>query len=131
MILELVRIEYAEDGTFGIIKINGAIHCHCVELPWRNNVQDISCIPEGIYYCKRMLTSRGRGTFQVMDVAGRTGVLFDIANRAAELLGCIGIGIRFGKVNNERAVISSKTAMKNFMTALKPYNSFMLKITSC
>ena len=130
MKIELVRLEYSEDGTFGIIKINNRSFCCTAELPWRHNQQNISCIPEGLYYCKRIKTSSGRITFNITDVEGRTEINFDVANRPAEVLGCIAIGDSFGEVYKERAVLNSSKTMKKFLTALEQYDELMLTIQS-
>jgi hypothetical protein len=46
MELDLLRTYYPK-GTNGSLLVNGVGLCHTIELPWKNNEQGVSCIPEG------------------------------------------------------------------------------------
>lgn len=89
--LELVLTRtYLEHGTNGTLLLNGKHICYTIELPWRNNRRNVSCIPEGRYRLKRTRSQRFGYTLRVMDVPGRSGILIHPANDAArELQGCI------------------------------------------
>lgn len=52
-----------------------------------------------------------RGT--ITDVEGRTGILFHAANLVSQLLGCVAMGIRRGKLGGEEAVLSSGAALNS------------------
>lgn len=82
--------EYLPNGTNGTILLYGNPICHSIELPWRHNRRNVSCIPEGRYRL-RMYRSRRFGRCLLVDgVAGRSGILIHAANDAAtELQGCI------------------------------------------
>lgn len=86
MELELKR-KYAVKGA------NGTVYhkvCHTIELPWKQNRRNISCIPEGRYEVRKRYTAKRGEHLVVMNVKGRSGILFHPANEAAkELLGCI------------------------------------------
>ncbi len=45
--VELLRLEQGADGTFGVLRLNGCVHCVTLEPPDRNNERDLSSIPEG------------------------------------------------------------------------------------
>ena len=49
MRLELVRKIFSSRSTIGDMSIDGVPYCKTLELPWRDNANNISCIPEGAY----------------------------------------------------------------------------------
>ena len=58
-ILHLQRI-YGEQGTNGTLTFEGEVICRTIELPWRNNLPRLSCIPVGSYKLeKRKYTRHG------------------------------------------------------------------------
>ncbi|SFS39566.1 DUF5675 family protein [Sphingobacterium wenxiniae] len=87
--LILQRI-YGEQGTNGTIYYQGEKICHTIELPDRNNIQRISCIPQGRYKLeKRKYTKHGE-QIGIPHVLGREAILIHTANNAMkELMGCI------------------------------------------
>ena len=87
-----LRLErgYLPNGTNGTVYLHGEPICHTIELPWRDNRRNVSCIPEGRY---RLVRTRGRRfqyCIRLLDVPGRSGILIHAANHAAtQLRGCI------------------------------------------
>lgn len=128
--MELIRLEYGEKETLGIIKKHGKILCYTLELPWRDNMIDISCIPTGIYECVKIISPNHGKTFQVTNVPGRTEILFHSGVIHKHTLGCIIPGRDIGWHNNDRAVFSSKDAMKILMTEYKNDDKFLLRISN-
>ena len=64
--------------------------CHTIELPWRNNKRNISCIPEGEYQVETRFSKRFQHHLILKNVAGRSLILFHPANNALkDLEGCI------------------------------------------
>ena len=47
MLLTLKRVAENEDGTFGVLIHNNVPFCLTIEPEWKNNMKNISCIPEG------------------------------------------------------------------------------------
>ncbi len=87
--LKLVR-KYGTEGTNGTITFNGEHICHTIELPDRNNIQRISCIPIGQYKLEKIRYQRHGEQIGIPHVLNREGILIHAANNAqAELLGCI------------------------------------------
>ncbi|TYR36183.1 hypothetical protein FXV77_09700 [Sphingobacterium phlebotomi] len=86
----VLRRTYGEQGTNGTIYFDGEKICHTIELPWRNNLQRLSCIPEGCYKLeKRKYTKHGE-QIGIPAVLGREAILIHAANNALkQLLGCI------------------------------------------
>jgi len=89
MELELERYYYPE-GTNGILRYGGLKVCYTIELPWKGNERNVSCIPEGRYALAKRYSERFKWHIEIRDVAGRSDILFHPANYALrELRGCI------------------------------------------
>ena len=82
--------KYGAEGTNGSISYNGEHICHSIELPDRNNVPRISCIPIGLYRLEKRKYQRHGEQIGIPNVLGREAILIHAANNAKEeLLGCI------------------------------------------
>ena len=89
-------------GTTGVLQ-GVDLELHTLELPWRNNEPNISCIPAGVYallYHPRGYIIIG-GTCAVSEndigtQAKRFGCLFHVANYPWEIKGCIAPGTGHG-----------------------------------
>ena len=82
--------EYLPDGTNGTLCLYGEPICRTIELPWRDNRRNLSCIPEGRYRLQWSRTRRFKHALRLMNVPGRSGILIHAANDAeTELRGCI------------------------------------------
>ena len=89
MELELIRTYYPE-GANAVICSKGKIICHSIELPWKDNLVNRSCIPEGRYEVQKRHSERWKHHLILKDVEGRSFILFHPANNALkELRGCI------------------------------------------
>ena len=89
MNLELQR-RYFSGYTEGLFMLNEVILCHSIELPWKGNQKNISCIPEGEYQIQFRKSNRFRNHLIINGVPGRSWILIHPANDARkELRGCI------------------------------------------
>lgn len=81
---------YQPEGTNGEIWLNGELVCYSIELPWLDNIRNISCIPEGTYSLSKRYSKQFGWHVLVTDVPQRSSILFHPANDARkELRGCI------------------------------------------
>ena len=104
--------------------------CVTLELPWKGNMRRISCIPKGIYPCKKRKSSK---TFNyehilVMNIPGRSGVCIHIINFSRQLLGCVGVGRKFVDLDKDglKDITSSGDTLKELLSYLP--NEFELEI---
>lgn len=125
--IELYRYKSTNQGTFGILFCND-FWLHSLELPWRNNIPNISCIQEGEYeVTKRYSPSFKKWTYWVKDVPNRSYVLIHSANFAGSkadgwqthLQGCIALGCVTAKARNRYGSIQecigrSREAVRRF-----------------
>jgi len=125
-LIDLIRIENnPADGTFAVIKINGHAFCAAIEPPWKNNQEDISCIPCGCYIM-HLVESKSFGTvYEVQDVDDRSDIYFHWGNFCTDTEGCILLGDSFGLLftqqysRGKRGVRNSIHTFKRFMLKLK------------
>ena len=92
-----------------------------VELPWENNQKQISCIPEGKYFCKIHTSAKFGWTLWLQDVPNRTAILIHAANYVRQLRGCIAPGMEHKDIDGDGIidVARSKEAMSNLQKHIK------------
>jgi len=128
-ILELIRLEEdARYGTFGVLKIQKQVFCATLELADLENLKARSSIPAQQYICVRRQTPSWPNTFEVMDVPGRTHILFHAGNLIGDTAGCILLGEYWGKLKEDRAVLNSGKTFTAFMVLLDAYDKIHLTI---
>lgn len=121
------RGQPTDTGTFGSLTF-GRTTRHTLELPWRDNARQRSCIPVGVYQCALVRSPRFGVVYEVKDVPGRTHILIHPANLAGdiekgwetELHGCIAPAVRLGAMKNDigrmqPAGLVSRTATRELM----------------
>jgi len=129
-VVELTRY-YTNYGVWGKINLPSPHrgYLYSIEKPWQENQKNISCIPEGRYRCKRYESNTFSNTFKVVNVCGRSHILFHIGNKVSDVKGCIALGKYWDILDNELYVRDSKIAFGEFMEALKEVEEFQLIIT--
>ena len=128
--LHLRRTAYDEAGTPGLLFVNDTRVACTLELPWKTNQVDISCIPEGIFRCEyRDSPSKGR-RIHVLDIEGRDHCMFHSGNWCRQILGCIlpGLAFRPYDKNEDMMVESSKPALRK-LEALVPDDGSDIALT--
>lgn len=85
-----LKREYFQDGTNGDIYLDKEKICSSIELQWKENQRQISCIPEGRYQLKKRFSQRFKWHVHVTEVPSREFIIIHPANDALkELKGCI------------------------------------------
>jgi hypothetical protein len=98
-----------------------AFRCVTIELPWRDDAENISCIPAGTYMAERYFSPKhGYPVFRLIGVPNREYVEVHIANLPEDLLGCIGVGLTFAHVKKANGhegpgILGSSTAFHMLM----------------
>lgn len=136
MTLILERFNYAPDGTFGRITLPSGKQLFTCEQPWNGNATGKSCIPEGIYSMAMRdspvveRSSGGKFTrgWEVLDVPGRTFIMFHPANWPHELKGCIAPGVNYAVMRNKQGVTSSRDAFTDLMDELNDNETWLLQV---
>lgn len=116
--LRLVRVSEYNGATLGVLCVDDMPEFVTLEEAWRDNERKISCIPIGRYKIKpRNSPSRGR-VYEVMDVPERSHILIHAGNTHKDTEGCILLGMQFGKIDSESAILASRSAMQRFMALM-------------
>lgn len=122
-VITIRRMRYTDAGTFGTMTVERdgkRITLATGELPWRNNRNRISCIPQGEYAATFTHSpSRKRMLWRLHDVPNRSGILIHNGNwcgdvslgMRTDVLGCILVGERHGEAKDQPAVLNSRAAL--------------------
>jgi hypothetical protein len=117
MKLELIRTYYP-NGTNGDLLLNGERVCSTIELPWKNNEPQVSCIPEGMYELRKRYSQRFGHHLILQDVPDRSLILMHAANNALkELRGCIA---PVSSLTGEGKGVQSRMALSILMGLVYP-----------
>lgn len=134
----LDRLNSDDQGTFGRV-VQPDFSLFTAELPDRGNAPDVSCIPPGLYVCRYTLSPRLKEwTYEVLAVPGHVGIrihsLNFVGDRAKGCLcqakGCIGLGLRLGRMEGQKAVLLSRPAIRTFEAKLER-KPFELEVRQC
>ncbi|MAH50268.1 hypothetical protein CMI37_30890 [Candidatus Pacearchaeota archaeon] len=124
----LKRVAFLDDETFGVLLAGKTPFCLTLELPWKDNLKNKSCIPKGDYSCRAIMSNRFGKTFEVLNVPGRSNILFHKGNISDDSRGCIILGEQFEPLKGENAVLSSGEAFREFMIRTENVDEFNLFI---
>jgi len=80
---ELFRLRRSDQGTEGIF-VSTTFSCKTLELPWRNNENQISCIPPGTYNVEIRRSNKFGKTYWVKEVPNRSYILIHSGNYAGD-----------------------------------------------
>lgn len=123
------RYPFIAFATFGELELEGSpFKCHTIELPWRDNKTNISCIPAGTYRAVRKFSNRFNRVLWFLEVPSRTGIMIHPANVASELRGCIALGKEYACVKGEWGVARSIQAIKEFHEATQDFEELEVTI---
>ena len=92
--------------TMGYLIANGQVICYTLELPWKDNSNDVSCIPLGTYDGILRYDKTDGWRIQLENVPNRTGVQIHMGNYTTQIEGCILVGTD-AKVDNCTVLNSS------------------------
>ena len=74
-----------------------------MELPWKNNQKNISCIPAQVYEGVGIYRASKPDEYAILlkGVPGRSEILFHIANYVRQLRGCLAPGTNFRDLDRD------------------------------
>jgi hypothetical protein len=126
--VRLIRLEESAQGTFGVLIICSQVFCVTLEPSDWFNESNISSIPAQQYQCIKRHSPHFGETFEIVDVPGRSHVLFHAGNVVDSTKGCILLAQYFGKLYRDRAILNSGKTFRKFMEIMKDTDIFNLTI---
>lgn len=128
MKVTIIRYDEDQDGTFGVMVVDGMPFASTLEPMDKGNATNVSCIPAGDYDCGIVDSPRFGRTFEVKDVPGRSHILFHAGNVIEDTHGCILVGAYEGKLQGNRAVKNSGDTFRRFLSMCSGLTDFGLEI---
>ena len=116
--IKLIRFSRTATETFGTIIKDGVPICQTLELPWKHNARNISCIPQGVYMCNKWNSESKGAVFRISNVSNRSGILIHIGNIHTEIEGCILVGMYNDIIGGYNAVCHSRKTIKKLYDIL-------------
>lgn len=113
-----------EEGTYGVL-IDNKPFCLTLELPWKDNRQDVSCIPAGEYLCNRTVRLKVGQTFEILQIPNRSDVLIHKGNNVWESRGCLLLGEQF----EDSVAPNGKSIVTSVLSSGKAYSEFITRLT--
>ncbi len=102
--------------------------CSTLELPWKDNKTNVSCIPEGSYWLEKYNSPSKGEVFLFSNVKGRTMVEIHKGNFNRDILGCVLVGQGFSDIDRDGYldVHTSKRTMEKLLEIMP--DKFTVKI---
>ncbi len=125
MKLYLRRLHLRETHTLGIIYSLQLTKTYpTLELGWKENQKNISCIPTGTYPVKIWESPKFGKCFLVENVPDRSSILIHAGNTKDDTQGCILIGTRF----NQNMIQESRIALNSLLSELEHCKEITLEV---
>ena len=125
--VNLTRVERTDKHTLGIITIDGKWICNTLELPWKDNERNVSCIPVGEYRGVKYISQKF-GVTILLDVQDRFGILFHAGNVTEDTEGCIMPFTHFKRDGLEVYTQFSQNKMDDFLIELEDVSEITLVV---
>lgn len=124
---------YEKSQTKGdlLIEKNGSSYqCKTLELPWKENKKQVSCIPEGTYPVKVRYSKKYGTHLHITDVPNRDLILIHWGNYAGsvnkktgypDIKGCILVGKYYGDISGDGIdeILTSRSIFNRIMEFVK------------
>ena len=107
---------YRPECTVGELTLDD-FRCLSLELPDRDNQEDISCIPAGIYDYYLRNSPKNGYVLELRNVPGRSYIQIHSANFTRQIQGCILVGDSLKYLDNDSIldVTNSKATLKRLL----------------
>ena len=121
--ITLTRFHSTPLETLGVLKLSNHILAYTLELPWKQNKRNISCIPFGTYEIIRHSSPRHGFSFWLQNVPKRSEILIHAGNFTKDIRGCILVGESI----NYCRTYSSQNAMRLLEQTIKTTTNLIIQ----
>jgi len=112
------RVSSSHKVTMAALVKDGIPFMVTLERPWKFNKPYESCAPAATYLMQRHITKdypKSANAWRMVDVHGRTGMLWHSGNTINDSRGCTLPGTEFGELHGMPAVLNSRIALAKLM----------------
>lgn len=121
----LIRLDEGIDQTLGHLTLwdglEKVFECVTLELPYEDNLTNVSCIPKGVYKVSPRYSDKYKNHFILDNVPNRRYILIHHGNYNTDTKGCILIGSRFAQINGDTLldITASRRTLANLLDSTK------------
>ena len=119
---QIIRFSSSDQGTLGYFIAEG-FQARIIELPWKDNQRNVSCIPDGKYGLVKHNGTIFKNVFRLENVPNRTAILIHKGNTTADIQGCILVGTSFWG----QGVAQSAKALEKVRPFLEKSNTIVIE----
>lgn len=126
--ITVTRYFQNDEITLGVMRVDG-LDCpiYTLELPWKNNQRNISCIPPSTYKLVPYTSPTHGKCFLIEGVVNRKHILIHSGNVKEDVRGCLLVGMSAGYLKNNYAVLSSRKALQKLLKHIKEPTELVIK----
>jgi len=131
--IKIKRFKYQDKQTLGVGKVisdcNPIYEFKTLELPWKNNERNISCIPPGTYIIKKHYAPHlKQHCFLLYCVKNRSEIMVHAGNFYTDIKGCVLVGESFIDINADgyKDVTNSKVTLRHILKLVDQDETFLV-----
>ena len=126
--VQLIRDQSDDTGTFGRLIYDSSVVAYTLELPWKDDRPDVSCIPLGTYQVIPHNSHEHPNVWEITNVPNRSEILLHSGNFLSDTKGCLLAGDSQVIINGKKMVTDSVATINKLRGILPQY--FSLEIVS-
>lgn len=132
--MQLIRVARTSSATYGVLVYGTIPFAVTLERAWQNNERGVSCIPGGpltapvVYQCARVKSPKFGDTFEVLNVPGRSEILFHKGNIDDDSHGCILVGEAFNPILGKPGITEAGHGFAELMSIMRLTDRFQLSV---
>ena len=119
----LIRLDEGIEQTLGHLTLYDGLEkvfeCVTLELPYEENLTDISCVNKGVYEVTHRYSEKYKNHLILNDVPNRRYILIHYGNYNTDTEGCVLVGSRFAQINQDSLldITSSRRTLSELLEA--------------
>ena len=119
----LIRLDEGIEQTLGHFTLYDGLEkvfeCVTLELPYEDNLTDISCVNKGVYEVTHRYSEKYKNHLILNDVPNRRYILIHYGNYNTDTEGCVLVGSRFTQINKDSLldITSSRRTLSELLEA--------------